>query len=143
MRALDPETMAVLKKRSRQISEDIAAGYGATAHVTQIDGYPALINSEFLFEQIESLAEKLVGRENISYMDAPSLGADDFAFFCQACDSLYMNLGVNSGREEQDQKLHSEYFNPDENAMKTGILMEVMGVLTLLDLPADAKQGKQ
>ena len=54
-----------------------------------------------------------------------------------------MNLGVNSGREEQDQKLHSEYFNPDENAMKTGILMEVMGVLTLLDLPADAKQGKQ
>lgn len=143
MRALDPETMAVLKKRSRQISEDIAAGYGATAHVTQIDGYPALINSEFLFEQIEPLAEKLVGRENISYMDAPSLGADDFAFFCQACDSLYMNLGVNSGREEQNQKLHSEYFNPDENAMKTGILMEVMGVLTLLDLPADAKQGKQ
>ena len=137
MRALDPNTMAVLKERSRRISQDIASGYGATAHVTQIDGYPALINSQFLFEQIRPLAEKLVGRENIYYMEAPSLGADDFAFFCQACDSLYMNLGVNSGREEHEQKLHNEHLAPDENAMKTGILMELMGALTLLELSAE------
>lgn len=133
IRALDMETMTTLKKRSKTIAEGVAAGYGAVAHVTQIDGYPPLINSQELFEKIEPMAEHLVGRDKISYMNDPSLGADDFAFFCQACDSLYMNIGTNRGTEEYEQVLHNEHFDPDENAMKNGMLMEIMGALTLLE----------
>ena len=74
-----------------------------------------------------------MGKDHIDYMEAPSLGADDFAFFTQYCDGVYMNVGTTpkdwSGKP---QALHSEFLCPDEEAMKTGILMEAMAALRLL-----------
>lgn len=133
LRALDPDTMGLLKRRVTETAEGIAAGYGAKAHVKLTDGYPALINSDVVCGEMEGLAERLLGREMMHFMPEPSLGADDFAFFTQRCDGLYMNVGTNSGREEKPQNIHNEFFHPDEDAMKNGILMEVLGVLQLLE----------
>ena len=120
-----PEVSAVLLQK-------ICAGYGAKAHVNLVDGYPALINGDEICAEMEALAEEHIGRENIVYMPEPSLGADDFAFFTQMCDGLYMNVGTNNGKEEHPQNIHNEWYNPDEEAMKNGMLMEVLGALKLL-----------
>ena len=133
LRALDPDTMKTLKNRVKTTAENVAAAYGATAKVTLVDGYPALINSDYVCGEMEKLAEELIGREKMYYMPEPSLGADDFAFFTQMCDGLYMNVGTNSGKEEHVQNIHNEYYKPDEECMKTGVLMEVLGALTLLE----------
>lgn len=133
LRALDPDTMNTLKTRVKTTAENIAAGYGATAKVTLIDGYPALINSDYVCAEMEKLAEEMIGRDKMYYMPEPSLGADDFAFFTQMCDGLYMNVGTNDGKQENVQNIHNEYYKPDEESMKTGILMETVGALTLLE----------
>ena len=132
IRALDPVTMNTLKTRVTATAEGICAGYGAKAHVTLVDGYPALINGDEIGAEMEALAEEHIGRENIVFMAEPSLGADDFAFFTQMCDGVYMNVGTNSGKEEHPQNIHNEWYNPDEEAMKNGMLMEVLGALKLL-----------
>lgn len=132
LRALDPDTMKTLKTRVKATAEGIAAGYGAKAHVTLVDGYPALINGDEICAEMEALAEEHIGRNHIVYMPEPSLGADDFAFFTRMCDGLYMNVGTNSGKEAHPQNIHNEWYNPDEEAMKNGMLMEVLGVLKLL-----------
>ena len=132
LRALDPDTMKTLKSRVTATAEGICAGYGAKAHVNLVDGYPALINGDEICAEMEALAEEHIGRENIVYMPEPSLGADDFAFFTQMCDGLYMNVGTNNGKEEHPQNIHNEWYNPDEEAMKNGMLMEVLGALKLL-----------
>ena len=133
LRALDMKTMAQIKTLVKQTAEGIAAGFGAKAHVELNDGYPSLENSIELGKTVEELAVELVGKDHIDYMEAPSLGADDFAFFTQYCDGVYMNVGTTpkdwSGKP---QALHSEFLCPDEEAMKTGILMEVMTALRLL-----------
>ena len=132
IRALDPVTMNTLKTRVTTTAEGICAGYGAKAHVTLVDGYPALINGDEIGAEMEALAEEHIGRENMVFMAEPSLGADDFAFFTQMCDGVYMNVGTNSGKEEHPQNIHNEWYNPDEEAMKNGMLMEVLGALKLL-----------
>ena len=132
IRALDPVTMNTLKTRVTATAEGICAGYGAKAHVTLVDGYPALINGDEIGAEMEALAEEHIGRENIVFMAEPSLGADDFAFFTQMCDGVYMNVGTNSGKEDHPQNIHNEWYNPDEEAMKNGMLMEVLGALKLL-----------
>lgn len=132
IRALDPKIMELLKSRIRTIAEGTAAAYGATAHLTLIDGYPALINSDYMFDEMDALAQRLFGKDMVSYMPDPSLGADDFAFFTQACDGIYMNVGVNPGNRPHPQKAHNEFFDPDEEGMKNGIMMEVIGSLELL-----------
>jgi len=129
----DNSTMNTLKTRVKTTAENVAAAYGATAKVTLIDGYPALINSDYVCAEMEKLAEELIGRDKMYYMPEPSLGADDFAFFTQMCDGLYMNVGTNDGKQEHVQNIHNEYYKPDEEAMKTGILMETVGALTLLE----------
>jgi len=125
--------MNTLKTRVKTTAENVAAAYGATAKVTLIDGYPALINSDYVCAEMEKLAEEIIGRDKMYYMPEPSLGADDFAFFTQMCDGLYMNVGTNDGKQEHVQNIHNEYYKPDEEAMKTGILMETVGALTLLE----------
>ena len=133
LRALDMKTMAQIKTLVKQTAEGIAAGFGAKATVELNDGYPSLENNIELGKTLEQLAVELVGKDHIDYMEAPSLGADDFAFFTQYCDGVYMNVGTTpkdwSGKL---QALHSEFLCPDEEAMKTGILMEAMAALRLL-----------
>lgn len=133
IRALDPDTMETLKNRIKITCENIAAAYGGSCIVTLHDGYPALINDDALTEKMNGLALELFGKDKVVYMPEPSLGADDFAYFTQRCPGVYMNIGTDSGQEAVEQKLHSEYYNPDEEAMKSGILMETIGVLELLD----------
>lgn len=133
LRALDMKTMAQIKQLVTQTAEGIAAGFGAKATVKLRDGYPSLENDIELGKKLQALAAELVGEDHIDLMEDPSLGADDFAFFTQYCDGVYMNLGTTSeGWTGQPQALHNEYLCPDEDAMKTGILMEVMAVLKLL-----------
>ncbi len=133
LRALDMKTMAQIKELVTRTAEGVAAGFGAKAHVVLNDGYPSLENSAELGKAMEELAIELVGKDRIDYMEAPSLGADDFAFFTQYCDGVYMNLGTTPADwNGSPQALHSEFLCPDEEAMKTGILMETMAALRLL-----------
>ena len=133
LRALDMKTMAQIKTLVKQTAEGIAAGFGAKAIVTLTDGYPSLENDIELGKTMEQLAVELVGKDHIDYMEAPSLGADDFAFFTQYCDGVYMNVGTTpEDWRGKPQALHSEFLCPDEEAMKTGILMEVSAALRLL-----------
>ena len=133
LRALDMKTMAKIKEMVTQTAEGIAAGYGAKAIVRLRDGYPSLENDVVLGKKLQELAIELLGEDHLDYMEDPSMGADDFAFFTQYCDGVYMNLGTTPADwDGKPQALHNEYLCPDEEAMKTGILMAVMAVLRLL-----------
>ena len=133
LRALDMKTMAQIKQLVIQTAEGIAAGYGAKAIVKLRDGYPSLENNVALGKKLQELAIELLGEDHLDYMEDPSMGADDFAFFTQYCDGVYMNLGTTPENwNGKPQALHNEYLCPDEEAMKTGILMAVMTVLRLL-----------
>jgi amidohydrolase len=133
LRALDPVTMNTLKTRAKELAEGIAEGYGAKAHVTLTDGYPALINNDELCEEMVAMTEELIGRDKIVFMPEPSLGADDFAFFAQCSDALYMSIGTNPGTEPYEQNIHNEHYKPDEASMHNGVLLEVMWALTALE----------
>ena len=132
LRAMTTDVMDILKDRVTKTAENVAAAFGAKATVVCQDGCPCLINDPALTEVFMNYARELVGEENVSVMSAPSLGGDDFAYFTQYCDGVYFSLGVSTGKEEHEQKLHSEFLCPDEGSMKNGILMEVMAALKLL-----------
>lgn len=132
LRALDMDTMETLKTRVKTTAENIAAAYGAKAHVTLLDNFPPLVNDDELFSVMEGLIKEHIGADKIYYKPEPSLGGDDFAYFCAATKGIYMNVGVNPGTRKHPQLAHNEYFEPDEEGMKSGILMEVLGALELL-----------
>ena len=45
---------------------------------------------------------------------------------------LQKKTGTDSGREEHEQMIDNEWYNPDEEAMKNGVLLEIMWALSTL-----------
>ena len=132
LRTLDSQTNDYAKKRITEIVEGVATAMGATAELCIKDCFPALINSGEIFDIAEPLAIKLLGKGNVYYQDKPSMGADDFACFINYNKGLYYNLGTRGAAQEGLQALHSEVFEPDEECIKVGMLMNVECALALL-----------
>ena len=133
IRALNFETRDFIKAHVKTIAENTAAAFGATAEVTMIDGYPPLVNDAETSLAIADVAEKEIGRGAAIFMDAPSLGADDFAYFTASAPGVYFNLGTYKEGQQLPQALHNEHFAPDEECIKYGVLMNVMAALRFLD----------
>lgn len=116
-----------------QITNATVAASGATAELIFDEGYPPILNDQPTVEKLMDLAKELVGEDRIGVRTVPTMGGEDFSFFANEVPSCYFKLGVDTGKNAHVQKLHNEWFAPDEEAMKTGILMEVMGALKLME----------
>ena len=128
LRALDMNVMRELKSLVKHTCEQTARGFGAQAEVVFTTEYPVLDNNQKLTECTIDKISALIGKDNVYKMDAPSLGADDFAFFCQAADCCYFNIGCRGDSQGDDQILHSAHLAPDEGCIKNAleILCEII-----------------
>jgi len=133
IRALTFEERDFLKERIRALACHIAEGFGCQCLITFEDSYPPLINHDQISRIVSDTGRQLLGRDKIIVHRTPSLGADDFAYFCHQVPSLYFNLGTGHEDQTRNYPLHSEYFNPKEDAMKTGILIETLGAMAVIE----------
>lgn len=131
IRTLTLEMREHIKDRLSNLAEGICKAHGATCEITFGEGYPPLINnSEIMHEMLQAFTEVL-GEDRVQVSKHISMGADDFAFFCQECPSFYFDFGCRKAEDEDPAALHSPFFDPDEECMKTAVLTEIAGVLRL------------
>lgn len=131
IRALSDENLSKLIDSMRTMCYSIAEAHGADCEMTTGDGYPVLINDDSILKILHQSAAEVIGDENVMIASKPSLGADDFAFFCEKAPCFYYSLGVTAEGCEF-HPLHSDKFCPDEDSIRVGILTEVNTVLHLL-----------
>lgn len=133
IRTLNLENRSKIKEEIKKICDGIAVAHGATANVEFLDSYPSLENDDELYGWMKSASEEALGSENIFVQPKPSLGADDFSYFCHESRGLYYMIGTGLTDGSESFSIHSEFFNPDEACIRTGILTEVMGALKILE----------
>ena len=134
IRTFNLKNRELIKSQIKQICEGIASAYGATVEVVFHDSYPSLENDYTLLDWITESTEEIIGYENITKKDQPSMGADDFSYFCHGTRGFYYSIGtLNEEKPETVHPIHSEFFNPDEKCIKTGILTQVAGILKILE----------
>lgn len=133
IRVLDSNSQILVKDRVETISINTAKALGASASVSFNDSYPTLINDDELEYIIENVANKHFEKDQIFFLPKPSMGAEDFSYFSEISKAVYFNIGTKTKDEKVLQSLHSEYYNPDESCIKSGLLMEVISVLELLN----------
>ena len=121
LRALDMGVMAELKRIVIETCEKTAQGFGATAKMNYTTEYPVLCNDSELTESTVSKIEALIGKKNVLKMDVPSLGADDFAFFCSHAKCFYFNVGCRGKAQGDEQVLHSSLLAPDEDSIRIAL----------------------
>lgn len=127
IRTLDENITDKIKSYLIQLARGTADAFGGRAEVLFADSYPMLQNDSAAVKKLRQAAIQCLGAQNVLCGNKPLMGADDFAYFSKAAPGVFFNLGVQSLHP-----LHSPFFLPDENAIRTGILVETAGVLTLM-----------
>ncbi|MBE5784548.1 MAG: amidohydrolase [Clostridiales bacterium] len=133
IRALDFKTRDFVKAHVEEIAKNTAAAFGATAEVELEDGYPPLVNDRAVSMRVAEICREALGNDSVVFMEEPSLGADDFAYFSAAVPSSYFNIGTMSDKCTTPQMLHSEVFCPDEECLKVGMVMEAACAIAFLE----------
>jgi amidohydrolase len=133
IRTLNLANRDMIKAEIEKVCHGIAAAHGTTATVEFHDSYPSLENDDELYGWIKTACTDALGEEKIFVQPKPSLGADDFSYFCHESRGLYYMIGTGLTDGRESFAIHSEFFNPDEECIRTGILTEVMGALKVLE----------
>ena len=122
-RTLDEKWRSEAHIKIKKMAEAIAESMGGSCDFNIIRGYPFLINEEKLTENIRSIAEEYIGKENVLDTDV-WMAAEDFAYYSQAVDSCFFLLGVGNKNKEITSSLHTPTFNIDEDALgvSTGLM---------------------
>ena len=93
VRTFKPEVQDFVEQRLKQLCASVAQGFGATATVNYERIYPATINSPAEYTLATSVAEQLVGVENVVRNLEPSMGSEDFSFMLKEKPGAYLRLG--------------------------------------------------
>ena len=134
IRTLDMKSMASIKTYLADLCHNTAAAFGASCEVEfASNGYPTLENDEQLLKWVMDSTKEILGAEHVKLTKKPSLGADDFAFFCHSSKGLYYNIGARKPGEKDAHPIHSDLFCPDEECIRTGILTQVAAILKIFE----------
>ena len=133
IRSLQMHNMEPVKARLEALCQATAMAYGATCQVRFVDSYPSLENDDTLLEWVLESSKAALGPEKVFIRKKPSLGANDFSYFCHLSRGIYYNIGARHPGDADAHPIHSDLFNPDEECIRTGILTETAAVIKILE----------
>ena len=118
IRAANPASRALTKKKLEEIAESAAKPYGATVSFEWKDNTSPLINDREASREAQIVGERLLGKENI-ITDRPfSLGGDDFAEYIIKVPGIYAYVGTaNTSIPETTVAHHDCMFDIDEDSL--------------------------
>ena len=119
VRCLDSQLYEKLPQWIEKIVKNIASNYGAKANINFKSIAPPVYNDPELTNLLSDCAKNFMDKDDIVFLENPSLGAEDFAFFLQDVPGTMFRLGVAG--EQGCAPLHSGYFSLDERSLELGI----------------------
>ncbi len=121
-RTMDEKWRIEAHRLIKQIVQGIASGMDGSADIEIVPGYPVLFNDPEITSQSRAFASELLGEEHIVDMDI-RMTSEDFAWFSHSYPSMMYRLGVKSPNSAYVFPLHTNTFQVDESALKTGAAM--------------------
>ena len=119
LRAHDPEIRNGLEARVRRILDGVALAYGVRAELMVEYGYPPVVNDLTLATTFGTYMRERSGLEVEE--PAPTMGAEDFAYFAQRVPGVLVRLGTSSDKAGATYPGHSAEFRIDEDALAVGV----------------------
>lgn len=119
LRAHDPEIRNALESRVRRILDGVAAAYGVGVQLEVNYGYPPVVNNVTLAENF-SRYMKTHSQLRVE-RPAPTMGAEDFAYFAQRVPGVHVRLGIRNEERGAVHSGHSPEFRIDEAALPVGV----------------------
>lgn len=129
LRTANAELRRMMIERITEIAQGVSAAMGCYAEVDISSGYAALVNNDAEAARVKRVAGRLFGTENVVDKPAPSMGGEDFSFFCDCAPGAFFHVGCVKPEWMPAPPLHSRDFRIDEDCLMLGTLMHVALVL--------------
>ena len=122
IRTLDSEMKEIIRQRLNTLVPSIAEAYGGKATVKIQDGAPITFNDPKLTKQMVPTIERVLGKENVEFIDAVT-GAEDFSYFQLKIPGFYFFLGGTplNNPEADAPSHHTPEFFVDDSALEYGV----------------------
>lgn len=111
-----------------KVASKTAREFGGSCEVNIRHGYPVLINDPETTRRVREYAVQYLGEEHVLNLEH-RMTAEDFAYYLQKRPGTFYRLGTSNMDKGITQHLHSQDFDIDETALKTG-----MGLLSWITL---------
>lgn len=129
LRTINKNTRKEMIKRIENIVSDICRAFDCKGEVLWgSDGYPPVVNDDYLVDIVAENTEKLFGKDRFILKEKPSLGGEDFSYYLEECKGVFYHIGCRNSNQEVTQ-LHTSTFNIDERCLAVGTLMHIVNVL--------------
>lgn len=115
LRTLNNEVRAVVPNRMQQLVENIALSYGGSAQFEYHPAYPVLINNDEMTKISHIALKEFLTDEQISIIDKPDMGGEDFAYIAEAVPSNFVYVGI---MKDIPISHHHPDFNFDDSNLK-------------------------
>ncbi|MBQ1229244.1 MAG: amidohydrolase [Firmicutes bacterium] len=121
VRCYSPENVELLEKRIKEIVSGTAAANRAVAEIEYIRYYPATINDFTVTDYLAECAAKIIGKENVFFLEEPLAGTEDVAFYINEVPGTYGILGSALPHTDgQIYPLHNSKMVLDESVFWIG-----------------------
>ena len=119
VRTFDPGVRDLLVRRLEEVAVGVAQSLGATCRFRFQPHYPATVNDPRMAAWAASLAEEMVGPQNV-VRDLVMMGAEDFSFFLRERPGCFIFVGAGNVERGLVHPHHSPRFDIDESALLVG-----------------------
>jgi amidohydrolase len=122
MRSLSRANRAALPEAVRLLAAGIAGAHGLTAEVTVTEGFPVTICDARAVDFAERVSRQMFGDAAFHRLDAPIMGAEDFAYVLDKVPGAMFFLGVSHQGEDWTKccGIHSTRMMLDETVLPQG-----------------------
>jgi len=103
----------------KRYADETAKAYRAEAEVSIVEAMPATINDPAVADTVKTVAEKVVGPENLVYQDKTT-GSEDMAYYLQKIPGAIAFVGSGCGEEGLTFPHHHPKFNINEESLANG-----------------------
>jgi hippurate hydrolase len=118
VRCFEPKVRDLLETRITKLARSIAEGFDASIEIDYDRGYPVVVNSEKETAFARTVAEELIGAENVA--TCPLIpGSEDFSYFLEHKPGSFLRLGNGT----TSAILHSSKYDFADGSLTTGAAM--------------------
>jgi metal-dependent amidase/aminoacylase/carboxypeptidase family protein len=82
-----------------------------------------VVNDQAMYEFVARVARATLGTGGFAVLPAPSMGAEDFAYYLQDVPGCFFRLGLRPPGHSDYPGLHNNHFDFPDAAMESGALM--------------------
>lgn len=107
-----------IAQRIASICESIAHSYRCEVKTEYIYGLPATVNDVAVIEEITMAAKKAIGATNVTNLQMPLMGSEDFSLFTQQIPGAIFRIGVYDGTPIS---LHNPGFDFPDKALEVAV----------------------